>query len=199
MEEIFKRNNNINTNTLSCQNGNTPSNLSSSNEKNQKKWSTEEDQLLLTLIDSYKDKKIKWQDVSSHFMEKSTRQCYSRYRQINPQLNRGAWTPKEDKDLKYYFQKYGKKWSLIAKIIKTRSSKQIRDRYLNCLDDKVSKKSFTDSEDRKILELIYIHGSNWAKIAKEFEGRTGDNIKNRFNWSIKHTLTTPIDFKKISK
>lgn len=169
------------------------------NVKNQKKWTPTEDEKLLSLVDGYKDGKIKWQEVSSHFFPgKTTRQCYSKFRQINPKLNKGAWTPKEDEELLYYYKKFGKKWSKLATLITTRSSKQIRDRYLNVLDEKVCKKPFTPQEDKKILELINLYGSNWIKLAKEFPGRTGDNIKNRFNWSIRHTLEKPIDFKSIS-
>jgi len=88
---------------------------------------------------------------------------------------------------------------LISKLIKTRSSKQIRDRYLNCLDEKLNRKQYTPEEDRKILIFIQKYGSNWSKIAKEMDGRTGDNIKNRFNWHIKHTLEKEINFKELNE
>ncbi len=166
--------------------------------KKQKKWTLEEDRRLLALVEELKDKKVKWQVISKHFQSKTTPQCYSRYRQINPKINKGPWSKKEDTDLLYYISKYGKKWSLLSKLVKTRSSKQIRDRYLNCLDDKVKKTPFTSEEDKIILELIYKYGSNWSRIAKEVKGRTGDNIKNRFNWSIRHTLETQINFFDLS-
>jgi len=166
--------------------------------KKQKIWSKDEDNLLLSLTDHYKGSKIIWKEISVYFKEKTIRQCYARYRQINPNHNKGPWTPKEDQELMYFYKKYGKRWALLAKLMKTRNSKQIRDRYLNCLDDKLCKKSFTDADDQKITKLIYVFGSNWSRIAKEFEGRTGDNIKNRYYWSIRHSLDKPIDFAKIS-
>jgi len=167
---------------------------------NQRRWSLTEDKMLLQYVKEYTDSKIRinWLEISTRIEGKSRRQCYSRYAQINPTINKGLWSKKEDDDLLYYISKYGKKWSLIANVMKTRNSKQIRDRYLNCLDEKVSRIPFTSEEDKLIIELIQRYGSNWSRIAKEIKGRTGDNIKNRFNWSIKQTLTSQIDFKKIS-
>ena len=170
-----------------------------SNIKSQKKWTKEEDKLLLARVEEYKDKKVRWQEISKHVKTKTTRQCYSRYAQINPKLNKGLWSKKEDEELLNNISKYGKKWSFLANIMKSRSIKQIRDRYLNCLDGKLSRHPFTPEEDKKILDLVFKYGSNWSRIAKEIDGRTGDNIKNRFNWSIRNTLETPIDLKKISK
>jgi len=167
--------------------------------KRQKKWTKEEDQMLLAQVEKYRDTKIKWREISANIKSKTTRQCYSRYAQINPKLSKGLWSKKEDEDLLNNISKYGKKWSLLAKIMKTRSNKQIRDRYLNCLDEKVSRHPFTPEEDKKVLELVLKFGSNWCRIAKEMEGRTGDNIKNRFNWSIRHTMESQIDLQKISK
>ena len=169
-----------------------------SHSKSQKKWTADEDRLLLARVDEYNNKKIKWRDISTKLGNKTTRQCYSRYAQINPKLHKGLWSKKEDEDLLYYVSKHGKKWSLLSKIIKNRSNKQIRDRYLNCLDEKVSRHPFTPEEDKKILDFVQKYGSNWSRIAHEIEGRTGDNIKNRYNWSIRHNMESPIDIKKIS-
>ena len=166
--------------------------------KSQKKWSRQEDQLLLTLVDEYKNSKIKWPKISISIVTKTTRQCYSRYAQINPKFNKGMWLKKEDDELLKNISKYGRKWSLLASLMKTRSNKQIRDRYLNCLDQRLSKISFTKEEDIQIIQLVSKYGSNWSQIAKEIQGRTGDNIKNRYNWSIRQTLKDPIDLKIIS-
>lgn len=164
----------------------------------QRKWTKEEDDLLLEIVENYTNRKIKWPEVSNKINGKTTRQCYSRYRQINPKLNKGAWTDKEDNDLMHFSKKYGKKWSMIAKLMKTRSSKQIRDRYLNCLDENLTKTPFSAEDDQRILELVQEYGSNWSLIAKQMPGRTGDNIKNRYNWSIRYKLEKPLDIYEIS-
>jgi len=157
----------------------------------QKKWNKDDDNILIKLVQSYKTK-IKWFEISKNF-DKTTLQCYSRYRQINPILIKGKWNPKEDEQLKSLVKKHGKKWAFISKLIKNRSGKQIRDRYINCLDDKNLKRGFSLEEDAKIKELYNIHGPKWSIISKEFYGRTGDAIKNRYYWSIKPSLLNKYD------
>jgi len=49
-----------------------------------------------------------------------------------------------------------------------------------------------------IIKLINKYRSNCSRIAKEINGRTGNNIKNRFKWSIKRNLDYEIDIKKIT-
>ena len=58
--------------------------------KEKEYWSQAEDTLLLRLIDdnTKKGNKIKWKDITCSF-DKCYQQCYSRYRQINPLLNKG--------------------------------------------------------------------------------------------------------------
>jgi len=74
----------------------------------------------------------------------------------------------------------GKNWSKISKIMTKRNCKQIRDRYLNSLDENIKKGKFTPEEDKQILELYKIHRNSWKTIASYFSSRTGDMIKNRF-------------------
>ena len=153
----------------------------------QKKWNKEDDIKLINLVDSYNSSKIKWFEISDNF-DKTTLQCYSRYRQINPVLNKGKWNCDEDELLRSYVKQYGKKWAYISKHMKNRSGKQIRDRYINCLDEQNLKHGFTEKEDCKIISLYKIYGPKWSIISKEFYGRTGDAIKNRYYWSIKPSL-----------
>ena len=116
-------------------------------------WSPKEDLALLNLIKEYDDNRIKWTEISKS-INKTAKQCYSRYRQINPSFTKGIWTKSEEKLLSELVEKHGKKWALIAKIFKTRSGKQIRHHYLNILDTSNKKKGFTTEDDLKIKELF---------------------------------------------
>ena len=69
-----------------------------------------------------------------------------------------------------------------------RTGKQIRDRYLNILDDRLNKNKFTKDEDDKIIELYEKFGNSWSKIAKYLIGRTGDMVKNRFYSTLGKTI-----------
>jgi len=73
--------------------------------------------------------------------------------------------------------------------MKTRNRKQIRDRYLNYLDPNLNKNKFTKWEDEMIIEQFLLLGKKWSLIAKNFQGKTGDMVKNRFYSSLKKRIS----------
>jgi len=119
-----------------------------------KKWSSKEDLLLIKLIKS-SSKPIIWKQIAENF-NKTTKQCYARYKKINPKFNKGKWSSDEENQLQKLVDKYGKKWSVITKFLKTRSNKQIRDHYNNCMDKSVNKNIFSEEELNKIKSLYMI-------------------------------------------
>ena len=80
----------------------------------------------------------------------------------------------------------GQKWSLISKILVNRTGKQIRERYINRLDEILIKTPFTLLEDIRILKLHKQFGNDWKLISNNFDGRPPDIIKNRYNSTVKH-------------
>lgn len=156
--------------------------------KNKKKWSGEEDRLLVCLADKFKEKH--WKDISKHFSNKNPLQCFSRYKRIRPGIIKGSWSKDEDEKIINLVNQYGKSWSKIAKILTTRNGKQIRDRYTNVLDPIIKKGKFSDDEDKLLIKLYITYGPKWAAISKNFPSRTADMIKNRFHSSIKKIFFT---------
>lgn len=155
--------------------------------KAKNKFTPEEDQKLLSLTEKYKERN--WKKIASYFPNKNYIQCFSRYKRIKPGIKRGAWTKEEDSQILFYFQMFGKQWAKIAKQIKTRNGKQIRDRYINVLDPKINKEIFTYKEDLCIVQCYQLYGPQWSKIAKECGTcRTPDIIKNRFYSHLKNKL-----------
>jgi hypothetical protein len=154
--------------------------------KNQKKWTREEDELLIALAEKYNEKH--WKEISKRFVKKNSLQCFSRYKRIRPGIVKGSWKKDEDIRIIELVTRYGKSWSKISKILGTRNGKQIRDRFINVLDPEIKKGKFTDEEDRKLISLYKQHGPKWATIAKYYTNRTADMIKNRFHSSIKKKL-----------
>ena len=152
---------------------------------NKTKWSANEDEKLKYLVEHTIEKPIKWKEIAKHFQNRTTRQCYSHFRQIDEAFSKGHWTTEEINKLKELIKKYGTNWAELSKHLTSRSGKQIRDHYICSKPNKVK---FTKDEDKKILELYAIYGNKFAIIAKQMNNRSSDEIKNRFHSTIKKHL-----------
>lgn len=160
----------------------------------QKKWSAEEDSLLLKVVKSYKERN--WKEISKYFKSKDPLQCFSRYKRIRPGLNRGPWTKDEDKQILKLIHCYGSNWAKISKAMGSRNGKQIRDRYINVLDPLTNKNKFSTKEDELLISLFKKHGCKWATISKYMDHRTPDMVKNRFHSCLKKRLEIESDYVK---
>lgn len=149
-------------------------------------WSKEEDDILIEKSKEYGYKN--WALVAAFIPGRTAIQCSARYKRIQPGLVKGAWTPEEDKELLRLFKYYGKNWSNISKSMPKRTGKQIRDRFLNALDENLKKDKFSIEEDKKVIKWYKVYGNAWCKIAKKIKGRTGDMVKNRFYSSLKNHI-----------
>lgn len=100
-------------------------------------------------------------------------------------IRRKAWQPHEDEQLMRLIEIHGMKWAKIASIMKDRTGKQIRDRYLNNLNPEIREKDWTPEEDKLLLFLYFNWGKKWSKIAASLPGRSEGQVKNRFYWELK--------------
>ena len=66
-----------------------------------------------------------------------------------------------------------------------RNGKQCRERWVNFLNPNIRRDPFTVEEDLIILEKRLNIGNKWSEIIKDMEGRTENNVKNRFNMMYK--------------
>jgi len=62
------------------------------------KWTVEEDNKLLKLLESkyLQGSKVSWFEIALMFQDKSSKQCYNRYQHINPLFQKGYWTKEEE-------------------------------------------------------------------------------------------------------
>ena len=96
--------------------------------KLRRKFSPEEDDLLIKLISKYGAKK--WDKIAQSIPGRTGRQCRDRFANyLNPTLVNGPWTIIEDRLLHQKVLEYGQHWNVIAKFFKGRSANNIKNRW----------------------------------------------------------------------
>ena len=158
-----------------------------SGDKKGQLWTKEEDKNLLEAVTKCGGKN--WKKISELMKNRSSTQCSQRWRRLLQVRKKKAWTFDEDRKLFELIEKYGTNWGFIAKIIHGRTGKQVRERFLNKLDPKISRTKFTEEEDNLIIDGYLEFGPKWKEIAKRLKGRPENMVKNRFYSHIrKHIL-----------
>ena len=100
-----------------------------------------------------------------------------------------AWTPEEDQMLLDLMSECGDaeklRWSSFGEKMSCRSGKQCRERWYSHLSPDVCKDKWTEAEDAQLIKEVNKKGTRWAEITKCFPGRTQNNLKNRYNATIR--------------
>lgn len=135
-------------------------------------WTKEEDNLLTYLVNVIG---CKWKFISKYFRNKTLLNVYNRYRRINPDIKRGHFTPEEDFQIIEMVKTHGFKWSKLADIMKTRSSKQIRARFMFRLDKNYDFSDMNEDEKKIIFEYYPKFRNKWSKYNEVLDKKRSPN------------------------
>jgi hypothetical protein len=96
---------------------------------------------------------------------------------------RTKWTPSEDRSLTEAIATLGtSSWNLVSKFVAGRTGKQCRERWVSHLAPSATRVDpWTPHEDATLIRLQKEYGNAWTKMAASLPGRSGNNIKNRWN------------------
>ena len=94
---------------------------------------------------------------------------------------RRRWSEPEDDALRAFVSLYGEKaWQQVCKFIPGRSAKQCYERWRIYLSPNIRKNEFSKDEDELLKTLVERMGKQWSKIARLFDGRAPETLKNRY-------------------
>lgn len=95
------------------------------------RFTKEEDDAMLLLIDKYEDKNfINWNRVASKMPNRTPRQCRERYlNYLVEKTKKGDWSKEEDELIFTLYDKMGPKWAKMTQFFNERSNIDIKNRY----------------------------------------------------------------------
>jgi hypothetical protein len=144
-------------------------------------WTADEDNLLRLAVQLYGPNTEKWSKIAACVPGRTNKNCRKRwFHSLDPSLRKGPWTEEEDRLLREGVARYPKQWSKIADMIKGRTDDQCAKRWRESLDPNIDRSSWTEDDDKLLLEKYEKFGTQWQKIALFFPGRPGLHCRNRW-------------------
>ena len=149
-------------------------------------WTKEEDEQLKYLILNYEN--LSWEIISEKIKGRTPIQCMCRWKNsLNPIIKKGKWDLNEDKIIIEYVKKKGEgNWNQIQSSLVGRTTKQIRERYINHLKNKILNDNeninfkWNEKLDIELIQNYIIYEGSFVKISENLKGTTPNMVKNRF-------------------
>ncbi|EME32772.1 Myb-like DNA-binding protein BAS1 [Galdieria sulphuraria] len=130
----------------------------------------EEDILLLKLFEKYGPQ---WSKIEKEMSWRSSVQIRKRYYTLEDQAkrNKNPWTREEEEKLIALFEKYGRKWTEIAKEMGNRTASQCMYQLSECMERGELEKilSWTRERDQELKEWVELYGNHWIYISRRMK------------------------------
>ena len=95
--------------------------------KTKKHFNPIEDKILKDFVENFG---CNWVKASNHLGNRTPRQCKDRYMTyLSPDINLNSWTEEEDLKLKELVERFGKKWTKLARFLPGRSDNALKNRW----------------------------------------------------------------------
>lgn len=149
---------------------------------NWKEWKEKETNLIFLALEIHGNR---WKYIHKHYFNYRSLdsiKCKWDREKLKNEYNHkniiSEWTPEEDKILLKGFEKYGKQWRKISRLLPNKKSLQVHGRFY--LINYTKRGKFTEEEDKLLCDLIIKYGGNhWSKIANDMN-RPIDAIRRRY-------------------
>ncbi|KAJ5910785.1 uncharacterized protein N7473_000088 [Penicillium subrubescens] len=110
-------------------------------------------------------------------------------------MGAGSWTESEDQILRREYARQGAentscttRWDAIASCLPGRTSRDVRKRWINVLENQFNKGAWTKSEDDRLRIAVQLHGTRWVNVAKDVGTRSADQCSKRWNQHLDPAL-----------
>lgn len=129
----------------------------------------------------------KWKDIQQKYLPHRPQRKIANVwsSQADPDLVQGEWTKEEDDLLHIGVSQYGQAWTKISKeLLPHRSRQALRYRFVDALTDDVRHGTWSEEEQKMLLERVIMYGTNnWSRVAEEIAGRNEKMCKQ--TWYLK--------------
>ncbi|CAN8102499.1 unnamed protein product [Discula destructiva] len=156
--------------------------INSNTRRKPRRWSRTEDALLREAISRYDNKDLNWQEVSTHLVDRTNKDCRKRWAYtLKFEVKRGPWGQDEDKRLEAGVEVHGCRWSKVSEVVGTRQADQCSRRWHECLNPGINRSRWSLLEDSTLETAVQVYGRNWTEIVERFfHDRTPIAARNRY-------------------
>lgn len=147
-------------------------------------WAEEEDRILRGEVvkqASRLGKPRDWRAIAEKLPGRSNKDCRKRWIKLDSKINKGLWSPEENKRLHEGVAKYSTSWTEVAQVVGSRQPDQCAKRWQHFLDPDLDRSEWTPEEDNILIAEVEKRGRNWAKIVDAvLHRRSANDAKNRY-------------------